>query len=776
MTLPAFTDWRLVAGSHLDRRLVPWLIAAAVVALVLSALSLFGDRRKGRAALLLVLRAGAILACLIVAVEPSLELRQVARVPNHVAVLVDTSRSMTVKPPDGGQPRYARAAKLVDRAAPTFARWAAEGHKVEVFGFGESLSASSVQAIGLPPKGEATRLGEAFSELRGRYAGRDLGAVIVLSDGIDTGRIGAGPLDGETRAAVKALAAPVHTVLIDEPMLKDLSIATVLADDFAFVRTPIKLEAIVRQSGLSNREVEVSLSRDGRLVDATTVRLKGDRSEVKVSFPFTPDRPGNFVFTIETPVLAGEALASNNRQVFTIKVIRDRVRVLHVCGRPSWDERFLRSLLRLNPNVDLVSFFILRTEFDEQPYNRQDLSLIPFPDREIFQEQLKSFDLLIFHNFNYEPYNVKPYLPGVRDYVESGGALAMIGGDLSFASGGYADSALRDVLPVELDGIPLAGERSMTSDRFKPRLTAEGLGHPVTSLSLEPKTNEARWGALPPLEGINRVARLRPGASALLVHPGHKTADGKPAPVVAVGESGKGRTLALMTDSAWHWGLPAAGAGEDGRAFQRFWEGAINWLVHDPALTLLRLELDRVEYQRGQPIGARIRALHGDYTAAAGVSVNLVLSPADKPEADKAGVIKETAPGDKPVPALEVTTNSEGEAHLSIPPPASGAWRLAARASVDGRTLSESKTFVVRPEGRELEDVVGRDAVLRELATVTGGEFARGSLGDLPLRPLREERVGTQRTVELWSHPALLMIALLLLTAEWALRRRAGHA
>ena len=110
-------------------------------------------------------------------------------------------------------------------------------------------------------------------------------------------------------------------------------------------------------------------------------------------------------------------------------MIRDRVRVLHLCGRPSWDERFLRSMLRRDPNVDLVSFFILRTETDEQPWTRRPVA-DPFPDQEIFEEQLQSFDLVIFQNFNYAPYGVEPFLPGVRDYVEEGGALAMIGGDL----------------------------------------------------------------------------------------------------------------------------------------------------------------------------------------------------------------------------------------------------------------------------------------------------------------------------------------------------------
>ncbi len=159
-------------------------------------------------------------------------------------------------------------------------------------------------------------------------------------------------------------------------------------------------------------------------------------------------------------------------------MIRDRVRVLHLSGRPSWDERFLRSMLRRDPNVDLVSFFILRTETDEQPWNHNDLSLIPFPTFEIFEEQLRSFDLVIFQNFNYAPYGVEPFLPNVRDYVEGGGALAMVGGDLSFASGGYGATALRDVLPVELPPAPptLDGRQRRRPDHRRVPAAADARG------------------------------------------------------------------------------------------------------------------------------------------------------------------------------------------------------------------------------------------------------------------------------------------------------------
>jgi uncharacterized membrane protein len=775
-TLPfsaEFNDWHLSLGAseHLGRLGIVLVMAVAVLAVAFSALSLI-EEQLGRGWLLLLLRTAGVLACLVTALQPTIEQRQVAHVPNHVAIVVDTSRSMDVRPPDGGPSRAQRAAALLERAAPQLAAWERDGHRVDLYSFGEALAPTTLASLQTAPAADATRIGEALGDLRARYAGRDLGAVVLISDGVDTGRIGEGPLDATTRADIEALGVPVHTVGLGEKSLRDLSVAAVLADDFAFVRTQVTIEAVIRQTGLADRQIEVTLTRDGRPVSSRGVVLRGEHSEERVSFDWLPDHPGTFVFHIATPVLTGEALSSNNEQTFTVKVIRDRVRVLHLCGRPSWDQRFLRAMLRRDPNVDLVSFFILRTETDEQPWNRNELSLIPFPTYEIFEEQLKSFDLVIFQNFNFAPYGVEPFLPGVRDYVEGGGAIAMVGGDLSFASGGYGLTPLRDVLAVELPPTPPAmtgaPDPDLTTDAFKPRLTPEGLGHPVTSLLLGGRENEARWGKLPALEGLNKVPRAKAGAAVLLVHPTLKGADGKPAPVLVAGNAGKGRSLALLTDTAWHWGLPAAGDGDDGRAFQRFWENAIRWLVRDPALTLLRIELDRVEYRRNQPPIARVRAMHGDYSAAKEVEVTLELRGA------------EVAAGEaKALRTLKGTTNGDGEAQIDIGALQPGAYRVAGRATVDGRVVTEEKTFVVRAEGRELDDVAARDAVLREIAQTSGGgggtyrfeEFGRPSV-----RAPREVRVGRHRSVELWSSPFLLIAGIGLLTAEWYLRRRAGHS
>ena len=138
-------------------------------------------------------------------------------------------------------------------------------------------------------------------------------------------------------------------------------------------------------------------------------------------------------------------------------------------------------MLKGNPNVDLISFFILRTQDDVSLVPNDEMSLIPFPTRELFEQQLPSFDLIILQNFEYLPYGIGDYLENIRSYVEGGGGLAMLGGPQSFSSGGYYGTPVAAALPVELYG-PFDSGPVLDTSRFSPQLTDAGTSHPVTSL------------------------------------------------------------------------------------------------------------------------------------------------------------------------------------------------------------------------------------------------------------------------------------------------------
>jgi uncharacterized membrane protein len=368
-------------------------------------------------------------------------------------------------------------------------------------------------------------------------------------------------------------------------------------------------------------------------------------------------------------------------------------------------------------------------------------------------------------NFEYGPYGMHAYLENIRRYVEEGGALAMVGGDLAFSSGGYWQTPVAQVLPVEVLPPETFADRLLSQDEFHPRFTGEGLRHPITQLRFERADNEARWNALPALEGLNLVAGPKADATVLMVHPFLKTRGGAGMPVLAVSEPGKGRSLALLTDSAWRWGFVAAGReGDDGRAYQKFWESAIRWLVRDPELEYLSVQADQAEYGPGEAPRLSARLVDKDYRPARKAKIALGAVPAD-------GRNKELA-------SASLETDDAGEVHLDLKPPAPGAYRVQARAKVGEREITADDVFLVATERAELEHPAAREDILKDITAATGGSYLgdREALpADLEFAPPRVVRVDRKSDVELWSRPYLFFLALALLGLEWALRRKGGY-
>ena len=753
--------------------------AALVVALAAVALAARGLRRlpPRRRAALVALRALGALGALTLLFQPMLRRERRAVRPSRVLVLVDDSASMSLPAAGAGGERRIERARALARDALRLGD-AGAGRAVELFALGRDEDApvavptaalDAVRAVG--PR---TALGEALAALP-RSVDRDLAAVVVLSDGADQGRVGAAEradaLDDATRAALRAVDAPIHTIAIGEARVRDLAVGRVARDDFAFVRTPITFDVPIEAHGAAaagwvGRAVPVTLRRDGAIVAVEQLTLA--EGPQRVMLRHLPERVGEFVFDVSVPALPGEVTTLNNVTRFSLRVVRDRVRVLQVCGRPSWDERFLRNLLKRDPNIDLISFFILRTPSAIEVATRDELSLIEFPTDELFRESLHTFDLVILQNFEYGPYQMTPYLPLIRRYVEEGGALAMLGGELSFAGGGYAGTPIEAVLPVELD--PVRGAASFDPRPFSPRLTAAGRAHPLTALALDVDESAKIFAALPPLDGVNRVRRARPGATVLVEHPALVDADRSPLPIIAVRDVGRGRVLSVGSDSTWRWSFqgPATGA----RApYERFWESAIRWLVRDPSLSLLRIELDRATLAARGVLSARATAVGPDYRPVSGARIAFVLDRVPEP----AGV--GTPPAPPPAAPHEGTTDERGVLERTMADLPEGAYRLRARATLGGREVEDEVVLLVPGASAELADPAAHPATLAAISAATGGEARAASAGvaGLAMRPPREARVAAEEDRPLWASPWVLLGTVAALVAAWGLGRRWGR-
>ena len=124
----------------------------------------------------------------------------------------------------------------------------------------------------------------------------------------------------------------------------------------------------------------------------------------------------------------------------------------------------------------------------------------------------------------------------------------MVGGDRSFDLGDYGNTPVEEVLPVNL-----GTEDNVSLERFVPVLTDAGKVHPLTKLAPTVAGNQAAWGQLPEMDGVNRIASLKSNAASLLNHPTAKDDAGKPLSVLSVQEVDKGRVMALNFDSSWRW-------------------------------------------------------------------------------------------------------------------------------------------------------------------------------------------------------------------------------
>lgn len=743
------------------------VVLAALVALARAVLQLRGVPR-GRRAILVGLRALALVAALAAALGPVIRRQRTVRDRSAVLVLVDTSESTRVPLPGPRRDepsRHERARELLRRSRGSLERLGVD-HRVSVFAFADELVDARLDRD-LPPPAGGTKILEALGAARARIEGRELGAVILVSDGVDHGRLGAS-LQKRDEAALVRLGAPVHTVLLAEPTpIPDLSIADVRMDPVGFVGDPVETEVTVHREGLTTASVPVTLLRNGRVVAEQTARF-GEGADARVRFGFVPDRVGRYVYRVSVPQYDGDAVPDNNARDVLLEVTRGRMRILLVCGRPTWDERFLRRTLQKDPSVDLISFFILRTLTDLPLSSSDELSLIPFPTQELFENHLRSFDVVVFQNFDHGPYEVSTHLPRLRDWVKGGGAFVMVGGDLSFASGGYAGTPIEEILPVKLPPGDRASPEHLDLAAFRPVLTEEGARHPVTMLAPAGPENVRAWQALVPLEGVNLLAGPAEGAAVLLHHPTIRTPTGGHSPVLAAREVGRGRTLAIATDSLWRWAFEQAEAGGDPREYELLWDNALRWLTHDPALERLRVHTDEDRTLPGARIDVRLELRDRSFRPANGEAVSLTLEPMDggPAVASSTGVVDEL-----------------GTFRASMRAPEAGAYRIVARASLAPREgtpaeeLTAEEVILSMGATEELAVLAPRPAVLRAIARATGGRFVRADvdLGTLPIPPPRAARVQSREDAPLLERAWFLALVVALLAAEWAVRRRWGY-
>lgn len=581
--------------------------------------------------------------------------------------------------------------------------------------------------ISVPQDNEGTLLASALSDALAGAPSKRLAGVVALTDG---------RAHDISDAVVDYLpdGVPFHSLIIGEAGARDRRILATKAPKFGVVGEQAEYELIVEDPGFEGERARIEL------------KLNGD---VKARFPITIGRPLSIPLeierrgsnTVELTVegVDGELTLNNNLFVSEIQGVRDRLRVLLITGEPHNGGRAWRNLLKSDPALDLVQFTILTSRNKYTNADERELSLIQFPTRQLFEERLDEFDLIIFDQYERRslsrqrgrsrPTIPPQYFQNIAHYVEDGGALLLATGPAFATQASLYRTPLVSVLPTRPTGDILTGA-------FRPELNSKGKRHPITS---DFQGNEEQsWGSW------YRVIDNDPiGGDVLMDGP-------EGVPLFVIDKVREGRVAMLMSDQAWLWAKGHDGGGPYREIFRR----TAHWLMGEPELDAETLSATR----------------DGDNFIITQKSLDDVTTPVEVIAPD----------GSRQTVALDRV--ADGLYRASIPLSGQGAYRLR-NADISAITA----VGALNP--KEYKNLIPTEEVLAPLSEATNGIIKTVGLNVNDLPAIRRPKAGRQPSGRDWmgliSHdaytvtqsqrtplaPGIFLFGLFFLFLIWAWRR-----
>jgi len=477
--------------------------------------------------------------------------------------------------------------------------------------------------------------------------------------------------DIPANAEALGFQAPVQALITGQKDERDRRIAVTAAPRFGIVGQSQTITYRLDDQGVTGEHAKVTVRRDGEVISERTVS-SGQTVNVDVDIKHA----GANIVEIEASPLENELTQVNNRAVVSIEGVRDKLRVLLVSGEPHSGERTWRNLLKSDPSVDLVHFTILRPPEKQDGTPINELSLIAFPTRELFQQKINEFQLIIFDRYARQGVLPSAYFDNIARYVRSGGAVLVSAGPDYASNTSIWRTPLDSVLPAEPVGV--------TEKPFYARLTDAGKRHPVTRDLEGSQFDPPHWSR------FFRTVDTRDATSPPLM----TGADGEP--LLLLQHYGEGRVALLLTDHIWLWARGYEGGGPHLDLLRRM----SHWLMKEPDLDEEALRLE----------------VHGKD-----------LTVTRQTMADSVQPVTVTSPSGAKR-QLTLTAGEPGTWNSTIPVNELGLWQ-----ATDGTLKALVNVGPANP--KEFSEVTSTTDTLKPLAQATGGDARRvvdGSKVEIP--------------------------------------------
>jgi hypothetical protein len=452
------------------------------------------------------------------------------------------------------------------------------------------------------PGAGATRIGDTVRQVLDDLRSAPPAGILLFTDGVVT----EGASLTEAASDARQRGVPLIAVgLGSEQAPRDIEVADVLVDDAVFVDDLVSFSTQIKATGLEGQSATVVLHRDGesKPLAEQTITLGVDGQPQSVYLTDRPTAAGEVNYVVEVTPRDDETNRDNNRQTRVVSVRDAKIHVLLAFGYPSYEFRFLKTLLERDATIQLATYL----QDADPDYAAQDrTALRSFP---VAQDELFDYDVLVLGD-------VDPRLlprsvwTDLRTFVaKKGGGAVFIAGprSLPWLYHDVPDAAA--LFPIEFDGL------DSTCGGRLPEDVARGFAVQPTSLGLQAgpmqlgdtlAETQQIWHSLSPLYWLAMVERLKSVAQVWAEHPTHVTSAGRHLPLIVSQYFGAGKVLFHAIDSTWRWRV---GVGDI--YFSRYWVQTIRYLARGKLNAGRGAELttDRREYRQGESVAVRMRFL-----------------------------------------------------------------------------------------------------------------------------------------------------------------------
>jgi hypothetical protein len=197
--------------------------------------------------------------------------------------------------------------------------------------------------------GKETDIANALKEVNNLYLNRNVGAVIIGTDGIYNK--GSNPL-----YVVNELKAPVYTIgLGDTTIKRDLVIAKLNHNQLGYLNNTFPVEVIIDARKLKGKTSQIQLEKEGKVLATESIQIESESFLKTVEFRLKADQVGVQKYRAIVKPVEGEYTPANNYRDFFIEVIDSRQKVLILADAPHPDVAALKFTLQKNENYEVES-------------------------------------------------------------------------------------------------------------------------------------------------------------------------------------------------------------------------------------------------------------------------------------------------------------------------------------------------------------------------------------------------------------------------------------